>query len=94
MFQISTKNKLLPIIVTRLLRELCGSYGSRLHLADNGEWVGYAQWPDEETRENCDADTEELDRARKLMRDAVEFRYPDSFLKIKGDLLLHPRTDA
>jgi heme-degrading monooxygenase HmoA len=29
--------------VTKAIREQCGSYGSRLHLANNGECVGYAQ---------------------------------------------------
>lgn len=29
--------------VTRAIREQCGSYGSRLHLANNGEYIGYAQ---------------------------------------------------
>ncbi len=27
-----------------------GSFGSRLHLADDGTYVGYAQWPDADTR--------------------------------------------
>ena len=31
-------------LVTMAIREQCGSYGSRLHLAANGEYLGYAQW--------------------------------------------------
>lgn len=27
----------------------CGALGSRLHQADDGTWVAYAQWPDRET---------------------------------------------
>lgn len=26
-----------------------GSLGSRLHRAEDGTWLGYAQWPDEQT---------------------------------------------
>lgn len=30
-------------IVTKAILDECGSYGSRLHIAENGEYVGYAQ---------------------------------------------------
>ncbi len=73
--------------VTKAIRNQCGSYGSRLHLAPNGEYVAYAQWPDISTREKC-----ELDRSssavRKLMFDAIEISYPEECLELKSDLLL------
>lgn len=34
---------------TRLIQERYGSYGSRLHKDADGRFVGYAEWPDEET---------------------------------------------
>ena len=34
---------------TDLIRERYGSYGSRLHRDADGRFVGYAEWPDEET---------------------------------------------
>lgn len=73
--------------VTNAIREQCGSYGSRLHLAEDGEYVGYAQWPNVETREKCELDESSV-VARKLMRDAVEISYPDQRLEVKSDLLI------
>lgn len=37
-------------IVTKANLDECGSSSFRLHLAENGEYVGYAQWPDKATR--------------------------------------------
>ncbi len=74
-------------VVTKAIRDQCGSYGSRLHLAPNGEYLGYAQWPDILTREKCELDESTFD-ARKLMREAVEFSYPDECLEIKSDFLV------
>ncbi len=34
---------------TDLIREIYGSYGSRLHRDADGRFVGYAEWPDRET---------------------------------------------
>ncbi len=80
-------------LVTKAILDECGSYGSRLHLAENGEYVGYAQWPDKRTRENCKLKESSLE-ARRLMRDAVEFSFPDQYLEIKSDLLIsQPPTE-
>ncbi len=38
---------------TRLIREQCGSFGSRLHRADHGRWIGYARWPSLAARDAC-----------------------------------------
>ena len=78
-------------VVTQAILTECGSYGSRLHFADNSEYIGYAQWPDLDTREKCElADPATLE-ARELMKDAIEFSYPDQLLKIKSDFLVHSR---
>ncbi len=34
---------------TRLIQQIYGSYGSRLHRDGDGRFVGYAEWPDEAT---------------------------------------------
>jgi len=75
-------------IVTKAILDECGSYGSRLHLSDTGEYVGYAQWPDAETREKCEL-SDASKAARELMRDAIESSYPDQKLNIKADFLVH-----
>ncbi len=38
--------------MTELLKAEKGSLGSRLHLADNGDYIAYAQWPDQTTYDN------------------------------------------
>ncbi|WFB05896.1 antibiotic biosynthesis monooxygenase [Streptomyces sp. LX-29] len=73
--------------VTRAIHAQCGSYGSRLHQADDGTWAAYARWPDAETRERCSTpDPEGL----ALMRDAVEEYFPETRLRIVDDLLAEP----
>lgn len=74
-------------VVTEAIRNECGSYGSRLHLAENGEYVGYAQWPDIITREKCELSNSSKE-ARQQMRDAIDFTYPDQKLEIKSDFLI------
>ena len=76
-------------IVTKAIGKECGSFGSRLHLAENSEYVGYAQWPDIKTRETCELQDPSSAEARALMSDAIEQSYPDQMLKIKSDLLIH-----
>lgn len=34
---------------TRAITRIYGSYGSRLHEAADGRFIGYAEWPDEAT---------------------------------------------
>lgn len=80
-------------VVTNAIRNECGSYGSRLHIAENNEYVGYAQWPDIKTREKCELGDPSSANARTLMREAIEHSYPDQILKIRLDLLVHPKTD-
>lgn len=74
-------------IVTVAIRNQCGSYGSRLHIAENGEYVGYAQWPDSATRDQCELNLSSVN-ARALMRDAIEYSHTDQILEVKSDLLI------
>lgn len=77
-------------IVTQLLRDQGGSFGSRLHQADNGEWIGYAQWPSMEARETCTIASPKLERALALMREAIAESAPAQVLQIKEDFLVLP----
>ncbi|HEY0081439.1 MAG TPA: antibiotic biosynthesis monooxygenase [Pyrinomonadaceae bacterium] len=65
----------------------CGSLGSRLHRAEDGTWVGYAQWPDrrswEAARQVPVTDTE----ASALMKESVEESYPEMHLEVLDDLI-------
>lgn len=53
--------------LTDSIRAQCGSYGSRLHRADDGTWVAYALWPDRATWEACTPDDP---AASRLLGDA------------------------
>ncbi|RYZ98632.1 MAG: hypothetical protein EOP11_20405, partial [Proteobacteria bacterium] len=58
-------------LVTTIFKEQCGSLGSRLHVSESGDWVGYAQWRDKATRDACGFTSPQLQSAREAMRDAV-----------------------
>jgi len=74
-------------LVTRAIRATCGSYGSRLHRADDGTWVAYALWPDSESRDRCDHAEDEGER---LMAEAVLERLPTITMTTVSDLLTAP----
>lgn len=77
-------------LITRELREKCGSLGSRLHKGDDGFFYGYAQWPDRESRQNAQITGPEVTRARILMKDATEQSFPDVELTPIADYLVFP----
>ncbi|HEV2801191.1 MAG TPA: antibiotic biosynthesis monooxygenase [Pyrinomonadaceae bacterium] len=64
-----------------------GSLGSRLHRAEDGTWVAYAQWPDRQTwqagRSVPTIDAE----AVVLMKESIETSYPEMLLEVAEDLL-------
>ena len=64
----------------------CGSLGSRLHRAEDGTWVAYAQWPDrlawEAARQVAVSDTE----AGAMMKESVEVSYPETLMEVADDL--------
>ena len=64
-----------------------GGLGSRLHLAEDGLWVAYAQWPDKKTWEASRALGPPDDAAAGLMADAVEERLEPILLEPAIDLL-------
>ncbi|WP_055640271.1 antibiotic biosynthesis monooxygenase [Streptomyces venezuelae] len=73
--------------VTMAIHQECGSYGSRLHKADDGTWVAYARWPDRETRERAGTPDPE---GEAMMREAILEYFPETRLTIVDDLLAEP----
>ena len=65
----------------------CGSYGSRLHRADDGSWVAYARWPDDQTRQDCQHGETE---GARLMGEAIAERLPEITMELVSDLLAEP----
>jgi heme-degrading monooxygenase HmoA len=64
-----------------------GSLGSRLHRAEDGTWIAYAQWPDKKTWEAGRAQ-EVLDtEALQMMRDSIEVSYAHTLMEVVDDLL-------
>ena len=74
-------------LVTRAIHATCGSYGSRLHRADDGTWVAYARWPDAETRDRCEHAESE---GRRLMAEGAAESLPDITMTVESDLLAEP----
>jgi hypothetical protein len=74
--------------ITLALREHGGSFGSRLHCADDGTWVGYAQWPDDSTRQRA-FDRVAVDPALSAqMRNAIAESLPELLLQPVADFLV------
>ena len=73
--------------ITEGIYQRSGSLGSRLHQAEDGMWVAYAQWPDRQTydaaRNISVIDTE----ARKKFRESIEESLPDIYMNVTDDLL-------
>lgn len=65
----------------------CGSLGSRLHRADDGTWVAYAQWPDRQTWEAARGVAVTDTEAPLLMKESIEVSYPETLLEVAEDLL-------
>jgi len=53
--------------VTEVIYKNYGSYGSRLQKDKSGKYVGYAQWPDQETWARDRSSDTALQRARDTM---------------------------
>jgi heme-degrading monooxygenase HmoA len=66
----------------------CGSLGSRLHRAEDGTWVAYAQWPDRATWESAAGVPVEDAGASELMRESAETSYPSAYMEVAEDLLM------
>jgi len=72
---------------TQEIYSACGSLGSRLHRAEDGTWVAYAQWPDRRTWEAASAVPVTDAEASDMMRESVETSYPSVLMEVAEDLL-------
>lgn len=81
------------VAITRHYLENCHSLGSRLHRGSDGNFYGYAQWPDAVTRDNASLDVR-LEIARLHMRDAVEETFPEVHFEVVSDFLIVPPTNT
>jgi heme-degrading monooxygenase HmoA len=73
--------------MTRIIRVQCGSLGSRLHRADDGTLVAYAQWPSRQQWESTQATGPDADAARAVMQRCAQRLGPPLLLDVLDDLL-------
>ena len=69
------------------IRERRGSHGSRLHRAEDGTWVAYAQWPDRRTWERATGVEAADGEALEMMRESIEVSHPPLLMEVSDDLL-------
>ncbi|MBB4640212.1 antibiotic biosynthesis monooxygenase family protein [Rhizorhapis suberifaciens] len=85
---------------TEAITRIYGSYGSRLHQDTDGRFIGYAEWPDEETWQAAFAQKMVYDdaEARAMFIDAVSDAPPDHApmltMTVTDDLLLRNGNKA
>ncbi len=72
---------------TEEIYQHCGSLGSRLHQAEDGTWVAYAQWPDRRTYDAAQSIPAIDAEARMMFRESIEEAYPDIYMSVIDDLL-------
>lgn len=77
---------------TQELSRVAGSLGSRLHRAEDGTWLAYAQWPDRTTWEAAWQKPVADEEARTMMRDSIEQSFDDTYLTVEADLLVSARA--
>jgi hypothetical protein len=74
---------------TRAIMSQEGGLGSRLHRADNGWFVAYAQWPSRKVWEAFMATISPPSLAGTLMRNGIEVSDEPICLEVVDDLLAH-----
>lgn len=74
--------------MTRELRARHRALGSRLHHADDGTWVAYAQWPDRKAWEAPRPLGPAFEAARELMRGAIAESFEPLLLTPECDYLV------
>lgn len=81
--------------LTNLIYKHEGSLGSRLHMQKAGQYIAYAQWPDESTfkASGKNLPKQEADSARTLMRASCEKIEILQELEVVEDLLRVKQND-
>jgi quinol monooxygenase YgiN len=64
-----------------------GSHGSRLHRAEDGTWVAYAQWPDKQSWEASSGAAAVDVEAAEMMRESIKVSHPPVLMEVADDLL-------
>jgi hypothetical protein len=72
----------------------CGGLGSRLHKAEDGTWLAYAQWPDKETWERSYSVPDWDLEGREAMQEAIIERLPRILLYPIADFLVRAEINA
>lgn len=75
-------------IRTREIAEQVGGLGSRLHMADDGTWIAYAQWPDRETWEAAGKASSPDSDAKRMVTESIESVETLFRLELVKDLLV------
>ena len=76
-------------IVTIGIKAERGGLGSKIHRADDGTYVAYAQWPDRETWEAMGKLPSVNPAASQAMGEAIAETLPSLYLDPMADLLEH-----
>lgn len=80
--------------VTKLIYRYEGSFGSRLHRAHDGLFIGYAQWPDRETwSASGDRLPERAVELRKRLRECCSSIKTEYELTVVSDLFRSEQYD-
>jgi len=79
--------------ITESLRTHAGSQGSRLHRGNDGLWYGYAQWPDDATRQRAFAQPLDPEASAQL-RAAIAESLPEVLLAPVSDFLVLPSASG
>lgn len=69
-----------------------GGGGSRLHRAENGDWVAYARWPSKEARDKAFSDYSKQPDHSTPQREGRAELIEEVWLEITDDLLI-PEAD-
>jgi hypothetical protein len=72
---------------THLIRTHRGGLGSRLHRCADGTFLGYAQWPDQQSWENSPSIPLPENSAFALMKEAILSSEPPVKMEMIEDLL-------
>ena len=74
--------------LTLAIREQRGGLGSRLHRAEDGSWIAYAQWPDRAAWEASGARPSVEPAASAAMAETIAERFEPMLLEPVADLLV------
>jgi quinol monooxygenase YgiN len=65
-----------------------GALGAHLYETDNGRWVAYNQWPDQDTWERARTSPPQEREVFARLRDAIALEFPPLLLTPLADLLV------